>query len=517
MNRFIFLSGLIILVLLVSISLAGIPKLINYQGMLTQSNGTTPVDDGNYNLTFKIYGSLSGTDSLWREYHSNVSVTNGLFNVILGSITTLNLPFDTTYWLGIKVGSDPELSPRIQLTSVGYAYRALVADSARVATPGSGSHWSVTDSVLYTNKYWGIARGGAGNVFYGNYAYTMVNLGVACTTGASGQNYDYCTVGGGRYNTASRYYATVAGGYVNEASGAYATVGGGNWNSASGWSATVAGGRENVASGDSTTTVGGGYVNTASGDFATVAGGRSNAATGDFATVGGGCWNIAYGEYATVAGGYYDTASGKYATVPGGLRNLASGDYSFAAGRRAKANHDGAFVWADSTDADFASTGENQFLIRASGGVGIGTTNPDERLHVENSADGGRSFLQIEASHASNWGEAGMRIKTPQNTWHLRLDDDSNNNIPDGALGLRSQDLGSEVMVWTDSGNVGIGTANPQEKLHVWWGTNVDAELGRGGSDTDITYLALRNANGTKCYIYPNAAGNGIVVSTTKP
>jgi hypothetical protein len=64
---------------------------------------------------------------------------------------------------------------------------------------------------------------------------------------------------------------------------------------------------------------------------------------------------------------------------------------------------------------------------------------------------------------------------------------------------------------------LGINTDSPQEKVHVVWDTNVDAEMGRGTTDPDITYLGLRNANGTKCYIYPNAAGNGIVVSTVKP
>ena len=149
MNRFIFLSGLIILVFLASLCLAGIPKLINYQGMLTQPDGTTPVSDGNYNLTFKIYGSAGGTDSLWWEYHSNVQVTHGLFNVILGSVTTLNLPFNTSYWLGIRVGSDAELSPRIQLTSVGYAYRAKIADSATVAVSApTGGGWTDDGTVV---------------------------------------------------------------------------------------------------------------------------------------------------------------------------------------------------------------------------------------------------------------------------------------------------------------------------------------------------------------------------------
>jgi hypothetical protein len=66
-------------------------------------------------------------------------------------------------------------------------------------------------------------------------------------------------------------------------------------------------------------------------------------------------------------------------------------------------------------------------------------------------------------------------------------------------------------------GSVGIGTSNPQEKVQIIWSPGVDAELGRGTTDPNITYIGLRNTNGNKCYIYPDAAGTGIVVSTTKP
>jgi len=52
MNRFIFISVLIILVSLAGLSLAGIPKMINYQGMLTGSDGITPVTNGDYALLF---------------------------------------------------------------------------------------------------------------------------------------------------------------------------------------------------------------------------------------------------------------------------------------------------------------------------------------------------------------------------------------------------------------------------------------------------------------------------------
>ncbi|MDW8383005.1 MAG: tail fiber domain-containing protein, partial [Verrucomicrobiota bacterium] len=138
---------------------------------------------------------------------------------------------------------------------------------------------------------------------------------------------------------------------------------------ASGWSATVGGGWYNTAS-NSYATVGGGEYNTASGYRATVGGGWDNTASNSYATVGGGWGNTASGFDATVGGGEQNTASGEYATVPGGRLNTAT-NYAFAAGRRAKANHTGAFVWADSTDADIASTNANSMTFRVSGGVRI--------------------------------------------------------------------------------------------------------------------------------------------------
>lgn len=57
-------------------------------------------------------------------------------------------------------------------------------------------------------------------------------------------------------------------------------------------------------------------------------------------------------------------------TIPGGSQNLAA-SHACAAGYRAKASHQGAFVWADSTEADFASTAPNQFRVRAAGGMEV--------------------------------------------------------------------------------------------------------------------------------------------------
>ena len=131
-------------------------------------------------------------------------------------------------------------------------------------------------------------------------------------------------------------------------------------------------------------TIGGGFNNIVIGPSSTIGGGVLNRTFDGQATVAGGAKNTAH-LFATVGGGESNTASGQDATVPGGSNNEAAGATSFAAGRRAKAKHDGTFVWADkrgTVGEDFISTGANQFLIRASGGVGIGTNSPSSALHV---------------------------------------------------------------------------------------------------------------------------------------
>jgi len=402
MYRFIILSVLIILVFLASLSLAEIPRLINYQGMLTNDSGE-PLE-GDFDLFFRIYNAPSGGDKRWEENHSVVSVSKGLFNAILGSQSGgIYLDFSEDYWLEIEVNNDT-MPERLRFTSVGYAYRCMVADSALTTAPGSGSNWHVDNSVLYTNELWGIARGGAGNVLYGDYAHTMVNLGVSCTTGISGQNYHYSTVSGGHGNKAGGGYSTVGGGSGNKADSAWATIGGGSDNTVGGWWATVGGGVGNVASG-AEATVAGGWDNVAYGVNATVGGGYMNSADSARATVGGGTANIAGNLEATVGGGYSNEANGKWSTVPGGYDNTAEGDFSFAAGRKARALHDGSFVWADSTDGDFSSERENQFAVRASGGMRMIASLSSYGALFDNQTGGGdglRAYANV--SEGTHWG-----------------------------------------------------------------------------------------------------------------
>ncbi|HUN80489.1 MAG TPA: tail fiber domain-containing protein [Phycisphaerae bacterium] len=156
---------------------------------------------------------------------------------------------------------------------------------------------------------------------------------------------------------------------------------------------TIAGGgKDNFSGTDSANTIatscdfatiGGGLANNvrSNGFAATIAGGYVNsigpAGVAYYATIGGGYGNYATAQASTVVGGQVNQATGTRATVAGGSQNLAHGDSSFAAGTNAQANHDGSFVWQDfNLSTPFASTGANQFLIQARGGVGINTNAP---------------------------------------------------------------------------------------------------------------------------------------------
>jgi len=117
----------LMVVLVYSISYSAVPQTINYQGYLTDSGGT-PIN-GTVQMLFSIYDVSSGGTALWIE-NQTVNVNNGIYSVVLGETTPINLAFDTQYYLGVVVGGDPEMTPRQALTSVPYAFSADVADYA---------------------------------------------------------------------------------------------------------------------------------------------------------------------------------------------------------------------------------------------------------------------------------------------------------------------------------------------------------------------------------------------------
>ena len=101
---------------------AAVPKLLTYQGIL--KNGSGSYLTGTYPIIFRLYSASTGGSALWSETQPSVSVSSGKFVAPLGSVTVLNLDFNSDYWLSLQVGTDPEMSSRTRLTSAPYNIRA---------------------------------------------------------------------------------------------------------------------------------------------------------------------------------------------------------------------------------------------------------------------------------------------------------------------------------------------------------------------------------------------------------
>ncbi len=153
---------------------AQVPRTISYQGILTDAQGNL-VPDGNHQLTLNFYDAATNGTALFTETQA-VPVVNGVFNVIIGSVTPLpaSLAFDRAYFLGVRVDGGAELSPRTPLTAVPYALRAATADVAQALAPNaSGAVTSVN------NQAGALSIQGAGGT-------TVTNNGAAFTISSTG-------------------------------------------------------------------------------------------------------------------------------------------------------------------------------------------------------------------------------------------------------------------------------------------------------------------------------------------
>ena len=152
------------------IAQAQVPRKLNYQGFLTTPSGA-PVNTPQ-TLVARIYDVSSNGTALFTETHNPVTVSNGIFNILLGSVDTntnpLNLSFSAQYYLGITVGTDAEMSPRRQLAASPYALRAVAAESL---VPGGNIVLASPTTASAGNILKGSSRFihgvGSGNTFVG--------------------------------------------------------------------------------------------------------------------------------------------------------------------------------------------------------------------------------------------------------------------------------------------------------------------------------------------------------------
>ena len=100
---------------------ASAPPLTSIQGILTDAAGT-PLPDGSYNVTLRLYDQAVGGNLLFTEYKPIVT-EDGLFTTELGAAAYADdLVFaNPSNWLEVQIDGQPAMSPRIRLTSAPYA------------------------------------------------------------------------------------------------------------------------------------------------------------------------------------------------------------------------------------------------------------------------------------------------------------------------------------------------------------------------------------------------------------
>ncbi|MBA4387070.1 MAG: hypothetical protein C0404_03755 [Verrucomicrobia bacterium] len=473
---------------------ADVPQLMNYQGRLL--SGTNLVN-GNVGLSLRLFNVASGGSVIYEDSNT-VTVVDGLYSTFIGDNSTVgslvNALTNSQVWIEVAVNG-VALAPRERLASAGYSLgtRGLLVTTnmsvvfnpaqnvidplAPLSAIGGGNQ-----NIIQSNAYRSVIGGGGGNTIQTNANASFLGGG----EGNSIQAYAYYSFlggGGGNSIRLSAICSVLGGGSGNsiQTNAYYSVLGGGEDNSIQpdAWRAVLGGGQQNsIQVGAGHSFLGGGQGNSiqtnASSCF--LGGGDNNSIQHDAydSVLGGGSGNsIQHDTWRAFIGGGEGNKIGVnayYSVIPGGLNNAVSNGArnAFAAGYRAKANHAGSFVWADRQESDFASTATNQFLIRASGGLGVNVTNSAYTADF-----GGRIRLRQEGAGntAGHWlyqnGPANDRA-------FIGMDGD-------GLVGLwGNAGAGWGLVMNVTNGYVGIGTAVSTQALTVAGNVQANQFIGSG-------------------------------------
>ncbi|MBU0646171.1 hypothetical protein KJ611_01680, partial [Patescibacteria group bacterium] len=514
-----------------------VPQVISIQGKLTDENRIT-VPDSVLDMQFHIYDADSGGNCLWTASGSSngttcsdgtaISVTpkDGVFSILLGDTGQTVIPDDIftssdNRFIGVKIGSDAEMSPRIKLGAVPSAINAglvggfqpsqSAGESVLIATEADGDVFLIAatdDKAFFVNTSTYLSYNATGDLVFADAIAGSATLSdlLGGGGGTLDQAYDYGGAGAGRVITvdsgAIEMTGSNAGDYTLEVS-----------NSANGGAFFV----QNTGTGDSlvvfdqaTDTTP--FIIDASGNV-----GIGTASPNYPLTISS---STALGLRAAVTNGtpgnpsldFYDSGRSVEGILTstdkdsGGTNGFYIATYS---------NHPLLF---GTNAATTRSTTGAWMTLDTSGQLGIGTTSPGQLLTVSKDQAAG-TYAQVSNTNSS--GIAGfmatsnlgpMVIQSIGSTegatglagWgRLRTDSALNGFafVTGGAKPITFNPNDSEAMRIIDGGSVGINTTGPDRRLDVLDASNPQLRL----TYTDgSVYTDFRTSSGGELTITPS-------------
>ena len=186
-------------------AVTSVPTRMNFQGKITDGSGAI-LPNGTYNMRFRLFDAPRGGTQQWSESRlvsatQGVTVTNGVFSVQLGEITSLpasvfnqtnlyfevELPTPATATTSSPAWTEGAMSPRNKLATSAYAYNAEALDgldSAQFARTDANNSLTGTQTVNNSSTAaFDIQNGSAVSVFKVNTSASQVTIGTSDTTG----------------------------------------------------------------------------------------------------------------------------------------------------------------------------------------------------------------------------------------------------------------------------------------------------------------------------------------------
>jgi hypothetical protein len=173
---------------------------------------------------------------------------------------------------------------------------------------------------------------------------------------------------------------------------------------------------------------------------------------------------------------------------------------------------DAALINRENTSMLFFNNNSEQMRISSIGNVGIGTSNPLGKLHIN---DAEWAINPVIISSAGSGAGSTLRFSNAavsNHTYDIIGSTGPGSTPGTGSFGIWDDTAGDYRMVISPTGNVGLGVALPTQKLDVAGSINLSGNITSAGNITSSGNITAAGSLSTNSYVYfPGAGGTQFI------